>query len=73
MIRIRQVKIPVKKDSEEYIKTKLKKILNISSIDNYKIIKKSIDARDKNNILYVYEIDIETKDENKILKNVRTK
>ncbi len=69
MIRIRQVKIPVKKDSEEYIKTKLKKILNISSIVNYKIIKKSIDARDKNNILYVYEFDIETKDENKILKN----
>ena len=69
MIRIRQVKIPVKKDSEEYIKTKLKKILNISSIDNYKIIKKSIDARDKNNILYVYEFDIETKEENKILKN----
>ena len=34
---------------------------------NLKINKKSIDARDKNNILYVYEVDVEVPNENNIL------
>ena len=38
MIRIRQVKIPVKKDSEEYIKTKLKKCQHWTNIAQLIII-----------------------------------
>ena len=68
MIRIRQVKIPIINDNSEYIEKKITKILK-TKINNYKIIKKSIDARDKNNILYVYEFDIEVDNEKSILKN----
>ena len=70
MIRIRQVKIPIINDSKEYITNKISKILRIdqSKINNYKIVKKSIDARDKNNILYVYEFDVSTNFEKEILK-----
>ena len=75
MIRIRQVKIPIDLDNKEYIKKKISKKLNIKEqeIIDYKIIKKSIDARDKNNILYSYEFDINIENENKVLKYIDNK
>ena len=71
MIRVRQIKISIKEDySENIIKHISKKLkINSNEIINYKINKKSIDARDKNNILYVYEFDVEVKNENIVLKN----
>ncbi|MBQ6323489.1 MAG: NAD(P)-binding protein [Bacilli bacterium] len=68
MIRVRQVKVSIKKDNKENIlkkiSTKLK--INSSEILNYKIVKKSLDARDKKNIFFVYEFDVCLKDEKKI-------
>ena len=68
MLRIREVKIPISLDNDEYIKKKISKLLNISKeeIIDYKILKKSIDARDKNNILFIYEFALNLKNENKI-------
>ena len=68
MIRIRQIKVPIN-HNEDDIKIKISKKLNIkiNEIKTIKINKQSIDAR-KNEINYVYELDIETKDDNKILK-----
>lgn len=68
MLRIREVKIPISLDNDEYIKKKISKLLNISKeeIIEYKILKKSIDARDKKNILYIYEFALNLKNENKI-------
>lgn len=68
MIRVRQVKLPI--DSSDY-KNKISKILkiNINDIKNVKIVKKSLDARDKNNLLFVYEFDVEVSNEEKILSN----
>ena len=68
MLRIREVKIPISLDNNEYIKKKISKLLNISKeeILDYKILKKSIDARDKNNILFIYEFALNIKNENKI-------
>ena len=68
MIRVRQVKLPI--DSLDY-KNKISKILkiNINDIKNVKIVKKSLDARDKNNLLFVYEFDVEVSNEEKILSN----
>ena len=67
MIRVRQVKISINNNNlKEKIATKLK--IKESEIINYKIVKESIDARDKNNLLYIYEVDVEVLDENKILK-----
>ena len=70
MIRIRQVKIPIEKDQEEFILHKIGNYLKISSnqILDFSISKKSIDARDKKNILFIYELDVKCLEEEKILK-----
>ena len=69
MIRIRQIKVPSCSDSIEYLKSKVAKILSIQIKDilNLKISKKSLDARNKPNIYYIYEVDVNVKDENKLL------
>ena len=72
MIKIRQVKIPINKDNKDNHINKIAKLLNVS-IDNiisYKITKKSIDARDKKNILYVYEFLVKCFEEENIIKNI---
>ena len=68
MIRVRQVKVHI--DNNNLVK-KIASKLNVkeSDIKYYKIVKKSIDARDKNNIFYIYEVDIEVLNEEIILKN----
>ena len=72
MIKIRQVKIPIINDKEEVHINKITKLLNISKdkIINYKINKRSIDARDKKNILYVYEFIVKCFEEEKILNKI---
>lgn len=70
MLKVRQIKVEVLSDNEEnrlralLKKTKLKK----DNIKSYKITKQSLDARDKNNIYYVYEIIIEIDNEQKYLE-----
>ena len=70
VIRIRQIKVPIKADTREEIISRISKKLKIKEnlIDEYKIVKKSIDARDKSNILFIYEVDIKCREEGKILK-----
>ncbi len=66
MIRIRQIKLPIN-HTEDDIKNKICKKLNIKKEDIKKIIinKKSIDARKEIN--FIYEVDIETNKESQIL------
>ncbi len=75
MIRVRQVKIPIVEDSRENLLFKISKKLRISpsNILNYQIIKKSIDARDKNNIFFVYEVDVLLSSEENVLKKCHNK
>lgn len=72
MIRVRQVKINIK--NQNSIKDKLAKILKINKNDIicYRIVKESIDSRYKPDIYYVYEIDVQVKDEN-IIKKLNSK
>ena len=70
MIRIRQIKIDVKNDSSNELEKQIKKILKINNIILYEINKKSIDAR-KENIYYVYEVDVKVEDENNLLKRIK--
>lgn len=69
MIRIRQIKISLQNDNDNYIKKQISKILKINEKDiiKYSINKKSLDARNKENINYVYEFDVEVKNEKSIL------
>lgn len=70
MIRVRQIKVEIKKDSFDYLQKKVLSKLKITFNDlkEMKIIKKSIDARDKNNVLYVYEVNVKLNDEETILR-----
>lgn len=70
MIRVRGIKINYKLDNESEILKKVSKKLNINEQDIilYKINKKSLDARDNNNLHYVYELDLYCNNEKEILK-----
>ena len=69
MIRVRQVKAKIKDDKKEIIKKVANKLkINKEEIEDIIIRKRSLDARDKANIIYVYEVDVKLKNENKVLK-----
>lgn len=70
MLRIRQIKIPLNKDNDEFLLLAISKILSVDKKDlsDLVIIKKSLDARKKDNVHYVYEVDIKVNNEDKILK-----
>ena len=69
MLRIRQIKLPIN-HNENDLKIKIAKKLKIKENDilNFKLNKQSIDARHKDNLMYVYEIDADIKNEKQILK-----
>ena len=75
MIRIRQIKVKEEEDSTSKLISECLKKLNIKKDDilNYEIKKKSLDARRKPDLYYSYIIDINVKDEKKVLsKNKST-
>lgn len=74
MIRVRQVKVKLEKNSEEEIIRQVSKKLkiHISCIQNIIIQKKSLDARKKDEIYYVYEVDVQVEDENLILMKIKS-
>ena len=71
MIRINQIKLPVTHDTVQ-LEQKIKKALKLKADTpfQYQIVKKSIDARKKPDLFYVYSVDVETADDQKILKKV---
>lgn len=70
MIRVRQVKISVSDDNRDnLLKSVSKKIkINVNDIRDIKIRKKSLDARYKPLLFYIYEVDIEIDKEEDVLK-----
>jgi len=74
MIRIRQIKIEVEKDTKEELAQKISHILRINpSKIEFNITKKSLDARKKEQLIYVYEVDVKVKNEKKVLKEAKSK
>lgn len=73
MIKVRQLKINVEDDSLENLKLEVIKKLKIKSSDitNFKIIKRSIDARKKPLIYYIYEVNLSFINEDFILENTK--
>ncbi len=69
MLRIQQIKLPIDHNEDE-LKAKIASALKISEdkIESVEIFRKSIDARKKDNIMFIYTVDIETKEEVKIPK-----
>ena len=66
MLRVSNIKINISLDQDKYIKKKLSSIFD-QDIKEYKINKRSIDARHKPDIYYIYEIDIDVKNEKEYL------
>ncbi len=73
MIRVRQVKVSIKENTLDHIKYKLAQKLGIALDDiiKMKIHKQSLDARNRKQIMYIYEIDVECLSEAKILSRSR--
>lgn len=72
MIRIQQLKLPIS-HTEEQLKQKIAKTLKtpIADIKEYRIRKQSIDARKKQELSYVYTIDVSVPNEQKLLKKLK--
>lgn len=70
MIRVRQIKIDVLSDTSEVLLNAVAERLGVkkNDIDEINIRKKSVDARNKNEIYFVYEADISVKGEKSVLK-----
>jgi uncharacterized protein len=74
MLRITEIKLPIEqadtlKHQDEQIKAAILKRLDIPASDliSFEIFKRGIDARKSHAILYVYNLDVEVKNEAKIL------
>lgn len=74
MIRVQQIKVPLKHERADIL-NKAAKLCKIKAeqIQRMEIVKQSVDARRKNEICYVYTVDIFTDQEEKILKKVHDK
>ena len=74
MLRVRQIKVEVEHDNEENLIRAICKKLRIAKEDiiNFIIHKQSIDARSKECIYYVYEVNVELKNEKEVLKKSKS-
>jgi len=71
MYRLENIKIREDIDNQELLKRACKKYkININNVLDYKIFKKSIDARNKEDIFYNYTIDVETKNKVRNAKKI---
>jgi len=70
MIRVNNIKISIEATGDRMVK-KCAALLGVrpEEIKKYEIAKKAVDARNKNDICFVYSLDIEIDDENRFLGN----
>ncbi len=68
MLSLKNIKIGINKENK--LKEKILKTLKIknSELLNFSVTKKSIDSRDKNNVFYVFNVNVEVKNEKRLLK-----
>lgn len=72
MLRINELKLPIT-HNEKDIRNKIVKLLRCDVPFDYKIVRKSLDARKKPELFFSYIIDIIVDDEDKILKRADKK
>ncbi len=74
MIRINQIKVPPEHTREDIVR-KAARILRIApaGIQTLQIVKKSIDARKKPDVYFVYTVDVAVADQDKVLSSCRGK
>jgi uncharacterized protein len=64
-LRLEEIKLALA-DDEKLLETKILKILGCKKEDiiSYSIVKKSIDSREKHNILFIYSVDVDLRQKN---------
>ncbi len=74
MLRVPNIKLSINED-ENKLKYKIISKLKIKENDllDYKIFRKSVDAREKHIIYFVYTVDVKVRDEVKVLKTFKNK
>ncbi len=73
MIRISQVKLPVGHSREALLKKTAQSLrCSVSDIVSFSIRKRSLDARKKPDLYYVYTVDVAVKEEKKLLKAAKS-
>ena len=70
MIEIHNIKLPVSYDIG-FLEQKIAKKLHLKQIPEYKILKRSIDARKKPDIIYIYKVGVTLDDFNKEARLVK--
>lgn len=70
MIRISDIKIGLD-DTESDLRKKILKTIGVNSVKSFCISKKSIDARKKPDIFYIYSVDIEADNEKQLVKKIK--
>ena len=70
MIRISNIRVPLSKN-EEYLNNRISAITKTDNFSLKRIVKKSLDARDKNDLAYIYSVDISSPIEGNIIKKNR--
>ncbi|NDO46179.1 FAD-dependent protein [Clostridium sp. MD294] len=74
MIRVGEIKLKIEENESELKQKIVKKLhINAEEILEQSIYKKALDARKKENIHYVYTVDVKLKNEKKVLERIRTK
>jgi len=70
MLRVRQIKVEVTSDNNDNLKKAIAKKLKIEvgQIKSFSIKKQSLDARNKKEIFYVYEVDVCLDNETEVLR-----
>ena len=72
MLRINELKLTIKHTPDD-MKSKIQKLLNTKEAFSFEIIRRSLDARNKSNLMFSYVVDIKVKDEDKVLKKADKK
>ena len=72
MIRIQQLKLPVTHTQEE-LEQKIRKTLKIGKHDlqEIELLRRSIDARKKSELKYVYQLDVKVKEKYNFSNKIR--
>lgn len=69
VIEIRGIKVPVGRDNKQ-LEQQIMKKLKLKTVPKYRILKRSIDARKKPNIFYIYTIGVEMSNQAVITKKI---
>ncbi|MCQ2492556.1 MAG: FAD-dependent oxidoreductase [Lachnospiraceae bacterium] len=70
MIRLSQIKLPVKHNKNDIDKI-IKKKLGLKKVPAYKMVKQSIDARKKNDIQVIYTVEMSLPNEERLVKRCK--